>query len=68
MKTGTFYYMTKVEKHRMWKRLRSYIPEPRFRTAKEKKKYDRYSYYIQQSKPTEQDWADHTFMLLQKED
>ena len=59
--------MSKVTRHLMWKRLLGYIPASKDRTLRESAKYERYSEYVKKTTPTEQDWVDHTFELLQRD-
>ena len=59
--------MTKVEQYKLWKRQLTYIPPCGERSPKEQEKFERYTGYLAEAKPTERDWADHTFAMLQKE-
>ena len=59
--------MSKVTQYLLWKELISHIPLSKDRTIKEHKKYERYRQYIKNTTPTEKDWVEHTFALLQRD-
>jgi len=66
---SNFFDRSKVERYLSYKAIRDELPgnDDRRNHHWMRVKYEKYSFLMAMTKPTERDWAEHTFALLQKD-